>query len=262
MSIQIAPTPYADINQLLALLLLELQRILGKKLIGLYIFGSLVADDFDYESSDIDLIAATSTELAEKEIERLKLMHEEIALKQKVWDDRLEVGYISTEALRRYHPGYRHPLISPGEPFHVTEGGAAWIINRYVLREKGITLFGPPPETLVDPISREELHQAMQEIIKEWREWIKNTEVLRSRDYQAYAILTMCRALYTFKQGEFVSKKQAAFWAEKELPEWASLIRDALAWRDDWRNEQVDHDATLAETMRFLHFVLSLCENG
>jgi predicted nucleotidyltransferase len=250
------PTAYADINAFLDLLLSQIPLTPGNKLVGLYIFGSLVVGDFDYASSDIDLIAATSTELDEEEVEHLKRMHKEIALQEQMWDDRLEVAYISIEALRRYRPDYRHPFISPGEPFHVTEASANWIINRYVLRKKGIVLFGSPPETLVDPITREELLDALQEFIAEWREWIKHTEVMRPRKYQAYAILTMCRALYTFKQEEIVSKQQAASWAEKELPEWSSLIRRALIWRDDWRNEQVDHDATLPETMRFMDFVL------
>ena len=71
----------------------------------------------------------------------------------------------------------------------------------------------------------------------------------------------MCRALYTFKTGDFVSKKQAALWAEKELPEWSSLIQRAVLWRDAWRDEHVDHDATLEETLRFVHFALSQSKN-
>jgi hypothetical protein len=38
----------------------------------------------------------------------------------------------------------------------------------------------------------------------------------------------MCRALYTLRYGVQVSKKQAALWAEKEFPEWATLIEHAL----------------------------------
>jgi predicted nucleotidyltransferase len=258
---QTHPTPFATINALLDLILSRMQTILGNKLIGLYIFGSLVTGDFDYDSSDIDLIAATSTELDEEEIERLKLLHQDIALQEKTWDDRIEVGYISVENLKKSQPHFQIALISPDEPFHVTEADAAWIINRYVLREKGLTLFGPPPETLVDPISQEELMHAVQEFIQEWREWIKNIEVIYPRKYQAYAILTACRALYTCRQGKFVSKKQAALWAEQELPEWSTLIRRALVWRNAWHDEHIDHDATLSETMRFVHFALDQCEN-
>ena len=253
----IPATSYTAINSLLDLLLSRMQAILGHKLIGLYVIGSLVTGDFDYNSSDIDLIAALATELDEEDLESLKITHHDIALQEQIWNDRIEVGYISLENLKKTQSHFRITLISPGEPFHVTEADAVWIINRYVLREKGITLFGPPPETLVDPISQEELMQAMQEIIKVWREWINNTELIHRREYQAFAILTMCRALYTFRQGKFVSKKLAALWAEKELPAWSSLIQRALIWRD----EDVDHDATLPETLRFIHFVLDLCQN-
>lgn len=258
---QTHPTPYAAINALLDLILSRMQMILSNKLIGLYIFGSLVTGDFDYDSSDIDLIAAISTELDEKELGRLKIMHQDLALQEKTWDDRIEVGYISVENLKKSQSHFHLALISPGEPFHVTEADSAWTLNRYVLREKGITLFGPPPKTLVDPISQEELLQAMQELIKVWREWIKNTKLIHRREYQAFTILTMCRALYTCRKGKFVSKKQAALWAENELPEWSSLIRRALIWRNEWRDEHIDHDATFLETLQFVHFVLDLCEN-
>jgi predicted nucleotidyltransferase len=255
-------TPYTDINTLLALLLSRIQAILGKKLIGLYLFGSLVAGDFDYGSSDIDLIAATSTYLDKEEVERLKAMHEDIALKEKAWDDRIEVGYIPLDELRRYNPHFQQPLISPGEPFHVTEVGASWVINRYIMREKGIAVYGPPPKTLVDPISREERIQAVRGRIQDWKEYVESLEFGVSRKSQAYAILTMCRILYSLTYGEFVSKKAAALWAEENLPpEWSSLIRRAFAWRNEWREEQVDHDVTLQETLRFLHFALNQAEN-
>src|SRR5438874_768634 len=100
MSMRTNPTPYAEINELLDQLLSEMQAILGKKLIGLYIFGSLVTGDFDYGSSDIDLIAAISADLNEKEFEHLKKMHLDIALKYKNWDDRIEIGYLSVENLK------------------------------------------------------------------------------------------------------------------------------------------------------------------
>lgn len=258
MMIQTDPTAYTDINELLELLLSGMQKILGEKLIGLYIFGSLVVGDFDYESSDIDLVAAISAELDEHEFERLKMMQADIVRNNKKWDDRIEIGYISVENLKKSKPHFTIALISPGEPFHVKEADTDWIINRYVLREKGIALFGPSPKTLVDSISKEELIQAVQEQAKEWREWIHHD---RQRNFQAFAILTMCRALYTFKTGDFVSKKQAALWAEKELPHWSSLIQNALLWREAWRDEQVDHDATLQETLQFVRFAISQCEN-
>src|SRR5438552_2138897 len=127
MLMQTDPTPYADINELLDLLLAWMQSILGKKLIGLYVFGSLVTGDFDYASSDIDLVAAISADLDEKEFESLKVMHADIALNHKQWDDRIEVGYLSVENLQKSTLQGKIALISPGEPFHVKEPGNDWI---------------------------------------------------------------------------------------------------------------------------------------
>src|SRR2546422_8006017 len=82
------PTPYADINQLLELLLSGIQKILGAKLIGLYLYGSLVIGDFDPNISDIDLVAALSSDIDDKESGALQKMHDDFAKKYKEWDDR------------------------------------------------------------------------------------------------------------------------------------------------------------------------------
>ncbi len=66
----------------------------------------------------------------------------------------------------------------------------------------------------------------------------------------------MCRALYTYKNGEQVSKIQAAAWAQTELPEWSSLINNAVLWRRAWRDNDVNHAAPLPETRRFVNFVV------
>src|SRR5260370_22829617 len=100
--------------------------------------------------------------------------------------------------------------------------------------------------------------QAVKEQMKAWGEWIND---IHKRKDQAFAILTMCRALYAYKNDEQASKKQAALWAENELPEWSKLIQNALLWREDWRNEQVDHEETFPETLRFVRFAISQCEN-
>jgi hypothetical protein len=125
------------------------------------------------------------------------------------------------------------------------------------VREKGIPLFGPSPKPIIEPISKDEFIRSVKANAKAWRVWIND---MRTRKSQAYAILTMCRALYTYKNGEQVSKQQAAVWAEQEFPEWSKLIQNALLWREAWRDENVDHDATFPETLRFVHLVISQFE--
>jgi predicted nucleotidyltransferase len=252
---QADPTPYADINLLLEHLLLGVQKILGQKLMGFYLFGSLATGDFERGSSDIDLVAVTSTEIDEKELEELRKMHHDFVHKNKEWDERIEVAYPSVAALKTFKIHHsKIAIVSPGEPFHVKEVGKDWLMNWYTVREKGIVLFGPSAATFIEPISKVEFIHAVQEYAKLCNERIQHMTM--SQPGQAYTILTMCRVLYTSQKGEQVSKKQAALWVEKEFPQWASLIQNAFVWRKAWHNEQVDHEMTLLETRRFVHFVM------
>ncbi len=246
-------TPNASINELLALILASIQSILGTKLVGLYLNGSLVIGDFDPDISDIDLVAALSSDIDDREFEELQKMHIALAAQHKEWDDRIEVCYISVAALNTVRSRRSNIAnISPGEPFHMRESSREWLSDWYLVREKGVALFGPSPKTIIEPISKDEFIQTIKAHARAWGEWIHDMHGRRS---QAYAILTMCRALYTCKNGEQVSKKQAALWAQRELPDWSQLIQNALMWREDWRNQQVVHAATFAETKRFVDFV-------
>jgi predicted nucleotidyltransferase len=244
----------ADIDKLLSGLLERIRQILSAKLVGLYLYGSLVAGDFDRDISDIDLLAVTSMDIDEREFALLETMHNDIAAEHPEWEGRLEIAYLSARALKTFKTeSSRIAVISPGEPFHFKEAGNDWLINWWTVREKGIVLFGADPATIIEPISKQEFLQAVREQAKEWREWVYHS---RERPWQAYAILTMCRALYANANGDLASKKQAARWAQAELPEWASLIENALAWRAAWRDKAVDHEATFPETVGFVHFVI------
>src|SRR3989304_4583631 len=151
-------TPHADISRLLESLLSRMRDVLQEKLVGLYLYGSLATGDFDPDSSDIDLLAATSSDVSDTEFNALRAMHLDFARDNPGWEDRVEVAYLSVTALRAFR-SERSPIavISPGEPFHMTEAGRDWLMNWYVVREKGVALFGPPAEALIAPITREEV---------------------------------------------------------------------------------------------------------
>lgn len=95
-------TAYPHLNKFLELLLRRIQSILGKKLVGLYLYGSLSTGDFDYETSDIDLMAATTTDIDEKDFNELKEMQDDLVRKYKIWDNRLEIAYMSLHALKTF----------------------------------------------------------------------------------------------------------------------------------------------------------------
>ncbi len=249
-------TPYTDINALIELILSSLQHILGAKLIGLYLHGSLVIGDFDPGISDIDLVAALSMQIDEREFAALQTMHSDIVQQYREWDNRIEVCYISLAALNTVRSRTSQIAnISPGEPLHMRESTREWLSNWYLVREKGAALFGPSPKEFIEPISKEEFIQAIKAHARAWGEWIHDMHTWKGH---AYAILTMCRALYTCTNGEQVSKKQAGLWVQQTLPQWSQLIRNAFLWRENQHNEQGDPTAPFPETKRFVDFVRDL----
>ncbi|HLZ68505.1 MAG TPA: aminoglycoside adenylyltransferase domain-containing protein [Dehalococcoidia bacterium] len=232
----IQPTPFADVNALLGLLLDETRATLRHEFVGMYLHGSLATGDFDPQSSDIDALIVTASEPDAATIAALAAMHRRIAAGGLTWAARLECSYIPRAALRRYdQTKARHPQIGADKPFAVRQHEHDWVIERHILRERGIVLDGPTAAGLIDPVSRAELSNAVRTILQGWwRQILEQPAWFAERVYQAFAVLTMCRALHTLRAGEVVSKPAAAAWAGDALgARWAPLIEQALAWRHD-----------------------------
>jgi predicted nucleotidyltransferase len=251
-------TPYPDIDKLLNDLLHQIRPILDEKLVGLYLYGSLVSGDFDRGVSDFDLLAATKTDIDSDEFERLDELHLDFVNNHPEWDNRIEIAYLSVAGLKTFKTKVsRIAVISPGEPFHFKKAGKEWLINWWLVRERGIALYGPDPRTLIGPISQEEFLDSVREHAQQWRKGVRDS---RHRKSQAYARLTMCRALYAAKHGEQASKREAALWAREYLPEQARLIEQALEWRKAEEREGIDHEATFSQTERFVHSMIDQVE--
>jgi Domain of unknown function (DUF4111)/Nucleotidyltransferase domain len=257
-----SPTSYDAVNTLLLMLLARVQTILREKLVGFYLYGSLSLGDFDPQSSDIDFLIVTTEDLSAKVLEELRDMHASIAASGLPYADRLEGSYIPRAALRRYDPhNASHPTIGVDWEFHVGQHGSNWVIERHIVREHGVIAWGPSPSTLIDPIPLRELRGAVCAMLRDfWQAQLTESEWLRSRDYQAFAVLTMCRALYTLSQGAVVSKPEAAAWACQTLdPKWRPIIERALTWRHQHAKDD------LTATLDFLRFAITraqvLCQS-
>ena len=251
---------YPDIRLLLNDITAGLQGVFGQKLVGLYLYGSLAAGDFDYEISDIDLLAAIETAVDANELDILEKMHAELVKDRPAWKGRIETAYVSLAALQTFKlKRSRIANISPGEPLHFLEAGRDWLLNWYFVREMGVTLFGAVPETIIAPVSREEFIEAVREQARERAENIDRAKF--SRPYQAYLIMTVCRALFSTETGEQVSKRRAASWVKKKFPEYAALIENAFEWRAKSQDKNVNHEATFAVTKEFVCRIVSLISN-
>lgn len=239
-------------NAVLHRLLSDVRATLGDHFFGLYLYGSLASGDFDPDRSDIDFLVVTTDDLPDEMILALEAMHTRLMNSGLTWAAKLEGAYLPRAALRRYDPD------APPRPginekhFGVGRHGSDWIIQRYIIREYGAALAGPPPRDLIDPVPPDDLRQAVRGILAEWWAPVAREQVwLHDSLYQSFAILTMCRALHTLHYGTVVSKPVAARWAQAALGEpWAALIEQALIWQPDspWSD--------LEQTLSFIRFTL------
>ena len=132
-----------------------------------------------------------------------------------------------------------------------------WVLLRATLFEKGITLAGPAPQTLVEPVSSEDLKQATLANLPGWAEpLLRNPAELAHRGYQTYTVLTLCRMLYTLECAAIASKPVAARWAQTRLAKpWAALIERTWAGRHNPQREASAQD--VESTLEFIRFTLA-----
>lgn len=222
---------HANVNLVLDRLVRGIEEILGDRLIGVYLYGSLVSGDFDLNVSDLDLAVIMTEVLDDERFRRLHGLHQEIIAEHPEWEDRLELAYVSQRALNAFrHAASPIGIISPGEPFHLLDAGSDWVISWYMLRENGIPLRGPCIKSLIHPIDEAEYLHGVKAHIEAYRSTVN---AIDSKSMMSYLILTTARGLYTLTMGKPVSKVQSARWAAKAFPQWAALIGRALQWRED-----------------------------
>lgn len=253
----IHPTPYPDVNEVLKLLLENAKAILKEQFIGMYLYGSLSSGDFNPETSDIDFLVVTTDYLPESAIVDLESMHQQIWASGLKWADKLEGAYIPKTLIRR-HDANAAPCPTVNEKrFYVGGFGSDWIIQRHVVRECGVVVGGRNPRTLIDPVSPDDIRNAVMETLNEW--WfpmLDDSSWLQSHDshYHGFAVITMCRALHAIKFGTIVSKPAAVRWAKEKLgSEWHPLIEQAVA------SQYGEHSNFLDETLDFIRYTLEEC---
>jgi hypothetical protein len=249
MSYAISPTGYRDINVTLSRLLSDVQSVLGKSFIGFYLHGSLACGDFNPQTSDIDFLVVTDNHLSCEIFSALKAIHARLFASGLVWSQKLEGAYIPKNDLRRHDPALAAvPWLGVDGHFALERLGSDWVLQRWILREKGIVVTGSPLKPMVDPVSADDLREAVRSNLREW--WsppFPSPDRFHSGEYQVYAILTMCRSLYVLEHGRIASKPEAARWAHSLLGEpWDGLIEEAAGWREEMEFDKLE------ETLEFI----------
>jgi hypothetical protein len=226
------------VDALLRELAARLPAILGRNLVGVYVYGSLTQRAFDPRRSDVDCIVVTRRELSAAQFRRLGVWLRRAA-ESNPWAARLQMTFLLRDEVltmdsKACH--YQFGVLKRGG----SDGNPIIWLN---VLESGVVLYGPRPETFVPEVTDEALFEALVREVGYLREEISLKAESEWRDvpsYRAYAVLTLCRILYSFDRGGIVSKPRAARWALRHLPrEWHALIRQAQKGDDAGGSEEI-----------------------
>jgi len=282
------PTPFADLNAVLAHLVEGARRRLGDNFVGAYLQGSFAIGDAT-EFSDCDFIIVTRRDITLEELPPLQALHAEIHdLPYPYWRTALEGSYIPAPILKRWSEEPRDP---PGEPRGPdwadpgTSGSPArayplWYLDhgaktlvrsehdntqvvRWCLREKGVTLAGPPPKSLIDSVSpaalRAEVRQTMDQVLA------LDLKPMDLVAWQAFWVGLFCRMLHTLSTGAVWSKKASMAWAQGALdPQWRELIGRAATVRkgDAAQSGRPADPAEVAATRAFARHAVDYADHA
>ena len=125
----------------------DIERVLGRRLLGLYLFGSLAAGDFVDGKSDLDLWAVVDAASCPMRTSMsCAPCTKRFETARPDWRDRVEVAYVSRGVLATFAatPTGTIARISPGEPLHLRES-------------RTVTLAGGSTGTLSSPAERRSL---------------------------------------------------------------------------------------------------------
>ncbi len=186
----------------------------------------------------------------------------------------LEGSYISRDQLNQSEGIGVQPLwyLDNGSTtFERSTHDNQWHV-RWILRERGITLCGPEPKSLLASIPIE----AMLAEVKATMRLIADLYVAEidqplgfwnSRFGQSFAVLAYCRMLHTLRTGTVQSKFAGMEWAKQALDlEWVDLIQQAWEEREGVRHcvkrWQHANEEALQKTLEFIRYAVLKTEKS
>ena len=255
-----APTPFPDLNDVLSRLAVNLQRVLGPELVGLYLQGSFALGDAD-EGSDVDVLAVTREVLTPAQVETVQDMHRTIFDLPSPWAQHLEGSYFPAELLRRADPLKTPiPYLDNGSRTLEDSDHDNSSVVRWVTREHGIAMYGPPPPELIEVVTPETLKAEILDTLHTWgTALLADPDGLNNGWRQPHVVMSIARMLHSLGTGAIHSKRAGVEWCSRHLdPRWTPLLERAWAGhsRQFLRYSDTADPVDLQLTQRFIRFTL------
>jgi hypothetical protein len=211
-------------------LLTASRTVLGARLRGFCVAGSLALGEFDIRRSDIDIALVVVSEIVPDIKAQLanRLSHSVIKCPARGLE--LVVYSEAAAGSGTPEPAFEMELNDgPAMTYRFTadpisrprRDGTFWYaIDRDILHQAGTSLLGPPASSVFAPPSPRDLRQLLIEAM----DWHRAAPGSPGAD----AVLGACRSRVRILTGRWHGKQQAGLLTADAMPEWAAVIRAAL----------------------------------
>lgn len=232
---------------------------------ALYLEGSIALGGFDPRLSDIDFAAVLSRKVSNDDIDKILNIHKNIEQIHPGW--KISGWY--------YQPGDLLGMDHPSQPiFYLHDGKlirsiqfGLSLVTWWILNHRGVTLFGPPPQSLSITVDINDLLKTQRENLNSyWARWPTRPgrflSLFSDRGIQ-WMVLGMLRQFYTICEHEITLKITAGEYALTSLPErWHRIIREAVALREDPRRSRYRWRINrMIDALRFHKYMIRLCND-
>lgn len=216
----------AGLRNTLSALVGGARSALGYDLVGAYLVGSLALGAGD-RHSDVDFVVITRDPVSAVRLGLLEELHDALPALSSFGADHLEGSYIATSELGSQSQWL---YIDNGSRIVGRSDHDNTQAFRWVLRKRGLTLFGPSPVNLLPAVDQTELTLEARERARSWVELLRSDPAVVDDAWaQTHFVTGLCRLLFTFKEGSIVSKEEATSWSAAYLgPRWNRLLDQAL----------------------------------
>ena len=223
-----------------------LLRVLGEKLIGVYVHGSAAMGGFNVKKSDLDYLALVDEPLAAVDRTRIAQLLEELfgtsgfakGVEMSIVEERFAGKDFRYPTPFEFHMGSRREQIALHAKPHEREYVDTDLASHFaVARERGVCVYGKAIVEVFEPIDHAILLRSVYEDFRGASELVQKDPV--------YVILNLCRTLYLVKEGAILSKVEGARRFLSEARAHRAVVHWALSTYRDETTAPADRDAAL-----------------
>ncbi len=228
----------ADLNQSVERLTGRIVSILDNNVHSIWLYGSVVLDDFRLGWSDIDLLVLSNSPITERQARQL------VGLRQAMLETEPDNPYYrSFEGIiadrNEYLAGSFSGLVYWGTSGQrITDHCQQDVFSVYELAKYGKSVYGDHDRSIFPQPSGAELRDAVKQHCESIRKYAVQTD---EKLYSCGWLLDIARCIYTLRYNDVIAKTQAGLWAlsehvfqdEEPLKKTLEIRQNPAAYKDE-----------------------------